>query len=201
MKLPIVLAITGASGVIYGQRLLKALIQSGIAVELTISDSGRQVLRHELHVELNLDKFCLDDLLPGLPSSGAASIRYHHYRDFMSPIASGSYRTRGMVVCPCSGSTLSGIACAASGNLVQRAADVHLKEKRPLIIVPRETPLSSLQLQNMLAVANAGGTVLPASPGFYHGVGSVSELVDFVVARILDHLHVEHQLVHRWGES
>ena len=106
-----------------------------------------------------------------------------------------------MVVCPCSGSTLSGIATASSGNLIQRAADVHLKESRPLILVPRETPLSLIQLQNMETVCRAGATILPASPGFYHGYQQVSDLVDFVVARILDILQVEHELTRRWGDE
>ena len=106
-----------------------------------------------------------------------------------------------MVICPCSGSTMSGIAAASSSNLIMRAADVHLKEKRPLVLVPRETPLSLIQIENLLAVARAGATVLPASPGFYHGCESVDQLVDFIVARILDHLDVPHRLTERWGDS
>jgi 4-hydroxy-3-polyprenylbenzoate decarboxylase len=118
----------------------------------------------------------------------------------MTPIASGSFQTRGMVVCPCSGSTLSGIASAASQNLVQRAADVHLKERRPLILVPRETPLSLIQIDNLRKTCEAGATILPASPGFYHGYQTVSDLVDFVVARILDHVGIHHDLIERWGQ-
>ncbi len=119
----------------------------------------------------------------------------------MTPIASGSHKTAGMIVCPCSGSTLSGIATAAGQNLIQRAADVHLKERRPLILVPRETPLSLIQIDNLRTVCAAGATILPASPGFYHGAQTVSQLVDFVVARILDHLDIEHSLIKRWGEE
>ena len=119
----------------------------------------------------------------------------------MTPIASGAFKTRGMVVCPCSGSTLSGIATAASKNLVMRAADVHLKEKRPLILVPRETPLSLIQIENLHKTCQAGATILPASPGFYHNYQSVDDLVDFIVARILDHLDIEHDLIRRWGSS
>jgi 4-hydroxy-3-polyprenylbenzoate decarboxylase len=128
-------------------------------------------------------------------------IHYHHHADFLTPIASGSFRTAGMIVCPCSGSTLGGIAHGSSSNLIQRAADVHLKERRPLILVPRETPLSVIQLENMQRLAQAGAIILPAMPGWYHGVESVADLIDFVVARILDQLQIEHQLTKRWGAT
>lgn len=199
MKHPIVVAITGASGVIYGQRLLEVLNSANIEVHLTISDSGRLVLQHELCLKIDLDNFSLSQILPTCGQN--RNVVYHHYKDFMTPIASGSFKTSGMIVCPCSGSTLSGIANAASQNLVQRAADVHLKEKRPLILVPRETPLSLIQIENLRTACAAGATILPASPGFYHGYESVSDLVDFVVARILDHLGIEHELVKRWGSD
>ena len=197
MKHPLVLAITGASGVIYGRRLLEVLIEAEIDVHLTISDSGRLVLKHELDINIDLKQFELTQLLPNL--AVPHKVTYYHYQDFMTPIASGSHKTSGMVVCPCSGSTLSGIATAAGKNLIQRAADVHLKERRPLILVPRETPLSLIQIQNMERVCNAGGTIMPASPGFYHGSETVANLVDFVVARIADHLDLEHNLMKRWG--
>ncbi len=200
MKHPIVVAITGASGVLYGRRLLQVLLDGGETVHLTISESGQQVLAHETGTRVDLDHFELDQLLPQ-QAVEPGQLVYHHVRDFMAPIASGSHRTRAMVVCPCSGSTLSGIATASSGNLIQRAADVHLKESRPLILVPRETPLSLIQLQNMETVCRAGATILPASPGFYHGYQQVSDLVDFVVARILDILQVEHELMRRWGDE
>jgi 4-hydroxy-3-polyprenylbenzoate decarboxylase len=204
MKHPIVLAITGASGVVYGLRLLEVLLAAGEEVHLTISDSGRLVIKHELEIDLDLAKFSLKQLFPsGLKdvSAGASTSQfvYHQYKDFMTPIASGSFRTRAMVVCPCSGSTLSGIASAASQNLIQRAADVHLKERRPLILVTRETPLSLIQIDNLRTACAAGATILPASPGFYHGCESVGQLVDFVVARILDQVGVEHDLMKRWG--
>ena len=182
---------------IYGRRLLEVLINAGVEVHLTISDSGRLVLNHELGISVDLKNFQLSQLLPDLGE--AKGLNYYHYQDFMTPIASGSFRTRAMVVCPCSGSTLSGIATAAGKNLIQRAADVHLKERRPLILVPRETPLSLIQLQNMERICNAGGTILPASPGFYHGYQTVDDLVDFVVARVADHLEIEHNLMKRWG--
>lgn len=199
MTHPIVLAITGASGVVYGRRLLEVLLGLKQSVHLTISESGRQVLRHELSVDVDLANFQLSQLLPATKLA-ADQLVYHRYDNFMAPIASGSFRTRAMVVCPCSGSTLSGIATAASGNLIQRAADVHLKERRPLILVPRETPLSLIQIENMRTVTLAGATVLPAAPGFYHGCDKIENLVDFVVARVLDQLHVEHQLMRRWGD-
>jgi 4-hydroxy-3-polyprenylbenzoate decarboxylase len=196
---PLVVAITGASGVVYGQRLLEVLLKTDIEIHLTISQSGATVLKHETGVELDLEHFRIDDLIPG--QSMSDRLRYHHYSDFMTPIASGAFKTRGMVVCPCSGSTLSGIATAASKNLVMRAADVHLKEKRPLILVPRETPLSLIQIENLHKACQAGATILPASPGFYHGHQSVADLVDFVVARILDQLDIEHSLIRRWGSQ
>jgi len=172
-------------------------LQSNVDVHLTISDSGRVVIKHELGLDFDLNDFSLDQLIPGADET--ASVTYHHYKDFMTPIASGSFVTRGMVVCPCSGGTMSGIATAASRNLIQRAADVHLKERRPLVLVPREAPLSLIQIDNMRTTCAAGATILPASPGFYHGTEAVEDLVDFIVARILDHLDIEHQLIRRWG--
>lgn len=194
---PLVVAITGASGVVYGQRLLEVLLKTDVDIHLTISQSGATVLKHETGVTVDLNDFRVGDLIPGQADSDR--LRYYHYGDFMTPIASGAFKTRGMVVCPCSGSTLSGIATAASNNLVMRAADVHLKEKRPLILVPRETPLSLIQIENLHKTCQAGATIMPASPGFYHGHQSVADLVDFVVARILDHLDIEHDLIRRWG--
>lgn len=196
---PVVLAITGASGVIYGQRLLEVLLANDVEVHLTISDSAQLVVKHELGLELDLNDFQIDQLLPEY--SGTMTLAYHDNKDFMAPIASGSHKTRGMVVCPCSGSTLSGIATAASRNLIQRAADVHLKEGRRLILVPREAPLSLIQMDNMRTACAAGATILPASPGFYQTAESVNDLVDFVVARILDQIDVDHELGCRWGSE
>ena len=200
-ELPIVVAITGASGVVYGQRLLEVLLQSGVEVHLTISDSARVVAKHELGLEIDLKKFSVEQLVPGFPADKASNLVYHHYQDFMTPIASGSHLTRGMIVCPCSGGTLSGIATAASRNLIQRAADVHLKERRPLILVPREAPLSLIQIDNMRTACAAGATILPASPGFYHEAKQITDLVDFIVARIIDSLGLECDLVKRWGDG
>lgn len=222
MNRPLVLAITGASGAIYAIRLLELLLRSGREVHLAISPSGQTVLRQELAIEIDAARFdpaalgrsqlaagsefaALVSRLTGLLAEALADansqqrLHCHAHNDFMSPIASGSFVTGGMVVCPCSGGTLSGIVHGSSGNLIQRAAEVHLKERRKLILVPRETPLSLIQLKNMQAASEAGAVVLPASPGWYHGVRSMQDLVDFVVARILDHLELTQELMRRWG--
>ncbi|MFI4873778.1 MAG: UbiX family flavin prenyltransferase [Blastopirellula sp. JB062] len=213
---PIVLGVTGASGAVYARRLLQVLIASGYDVDLSMSQSGRAVWLQELNVALDLnalDPTSLydahaaphDDRLSATiemnQPSRAGHVRYFHYADFMAPIASGSARSRGMVICPCSGGTLSGVVHGASGNLIQRAADVHLKEKRKLILVPRETPLSLIYLDNLRRAAEAGAIVLPAMPGWYHGVRTLDDLIDFIVARILDQLEVPHQLMRRWGND
>jgi flavin prenyltransferase len=207
-QLPLVVAITGASGAVYAVRLLEVLLAAGHHIHLLVSPSGAAVVKQELGHEFDVATGNVEPLLSALrklPLEELADytqqLVYHHYRDFMAPPASGSFLTGGMVVCPCSGSTLSGIAHGASNNLIQRAADVHLKERRKLILVPRETPLSLIQLDNMRRAAEAGAVILPASPGWYHGVRSLDDLVDFVVARILDQLGVEHQLMRRWGEA
>ena len=197
-ELPLAVAITGASGVAYGQRLIEVLLAANVDVHLTISDSAKIVAKHELDLDIDLNDFKITQLLPQY--TGDRDVTYHHYKDFMTPIASGSFKTRGMVICPCSGGTLSGIAAAASRNLIQRAADVHLKERRPLILVPRETPLSLIQINNLKIACEAGATILPASPGFYQSTKTVQDLVDFVVNRIVDHVGVDVDLVKRWGE-
>jgi flavin prenyltransferase len=200
-EFPLILAITGASGAVYAVRLLEVLVDAGRQVHLLISPSGAAVIQQELERAVSVDRFELTQLLPvAIAEKAKPLVRFHQHGDFMSPLASGSFLTGGMVVCPCSGSTLSGIAHASSMNLIQRAADVHLKERRKLILVPRETPLSLIQIDNMRNAAEAGAVILPASPGWYHGVRSPQDLVDFVVARILDQLGVPHQLMRRWGE-
>lgn len=196
---PLVLAITGASGAVYAVRLLEMLVQSGRDVHLTVSQSAREVLKQELNVHVDLDNFEISALVDLTDKPGR--VLYHHYQDFRSPVASGSYLTGGMVICPCSGGTLSALAYGTAENLIHRAAEVHLKEHRKLIVVPRETPLSRVQIDNMKRVAEAGAVILPAAPGWYHGVNSVLDLVDFIVARILDQLRVEHALVKRWSQD
>jgi len=199
-SLPLVLAITGASGAVYGVRLLEVLVEHGYEVHLIVSPSGVAVMKQELGRTIHLDSFDPQSILPvGAADKAASQVRYHHYQDFMTAPASGSFLTGGMIVCPCSGSTLSGIAHGGSNNLIQRAADVHLKERRKLILVPRETPLSLIHIDNMRRAAEAGAIILPAMPGWYHGVKTVQDLVDFVVARILDQLGIEHDLMRRWG--
>jgi 4-hydroxy-3-polyprenylbenzoate decarboxylase len=199
MSLPIVVAITGASGAPYATRLLQTLLDHGREVHLTVSPSGKTVLEHELQLSLDLEQIDAATLKLDL-AADSAPLHYHRHDNFFAPIASGSFLTAGMVICPCSGGTLSAIATGASDNLVQRAADVHLKERRPLVLVPRETPLSLIHLDNMRRAAEIGAIVMPASPGWYHGVRSVQDLIDFLVARILDQLKIEHSLMRRWGQ-
>lgn len=201
MGMPYVVAITGASGAVYAVRLLDALVELGQDVLLTISPSGQTVLKQELALDVDLAHFTVDQLRLTAPALAARHITYDHFTDYMSPMASGSAPSAGMVICPCSGGTLSAVAHAASTNLIQRAAEVHLKERRKLILVPRETPLSLLALDNMRRASEAGAVILPAAPGWYQGVRSVRDLVDFIVARILDQLGIEHGLSRRWGES
>jgi flavin prenyltransferase len=198
MPHPICVGITGASGAVYAVRLLEVLRASGRDVHLSISPSGRDVIQHELKIDLDLDNF--DAARLRLREQTVESrLHYYHHQDFMAPMASGSFLSSGMVICPCSGTTLSAVAAGAAGNLIQRAAEVHLKERRKLILVPRETPLSLAHIENMRRVTEAGAVVLPASPGWYHEVRSSGDLVDFVVARICDQLGVEHTLTKRWG--
>lgn len=206
----LVLAITGASGSAYGIRLLEVLIASGRNVHLVISPAGTQVLEHELGLKINpaessFEVLLSDDRFPGLrvrpeSSEDPGRVFFHNYRDFSAGIASGSFQTAGMVICPCSMGTLASVAHGLSTNLIQRAADVHLKERRKLVVVPRETPLGSIQLENMKRLADAGAVILPAMPGFYHNPQSISDLVDFVVGRICDQIGVTHDLSKRWGD-
>jgi len=199
MTHPICIGITGASGAVYAVRLLEVLRASGRDVHLSISPSGRDVIRQEIGVTVDLDDFRLESLVAAGDARG--KIEYFHWQDFLAPMASGSFLTDGMVICPCSGTTLSAVAAGAAGNLIQRAAEVHLKERRKLVLVPRETPLSLAHIDNMRRVTEAGAVVLPASPGWYHGVRDVSDLVGFVVARTCDQLGVEQHLIKRWGEK
>jgi flavin prenyltransferase len=227
MMRDVVVAITGASGAIYAVRLLEVLVAAGRTVHVTMSPAATQVFQHELGMTLDLERFDPRQLLPkdelladdsplkflrgGAPPSlhnssvfsdseiFSGQLIYHRYRDYNSGIASGSFLTDGMVVCPCSGGTLAAIATGQSQNLIHRAADVHLKERRKLILMTRETPLSSIALDNMKRLSDLGVVILPASPGFYHQPRSMQDLVDFVVARICDQLGVRHELVRRWG--
>jgi 4-hydroxy-3-polyprenylbenzoate decarboxylase len=179
---------------------VEVLLAAGREIHLTVSPSGQAVLATETGRTLDLDRFDLATLIGSAPPA-AGRVHYHHYRDLMAPIASGSFLTAAMVICPCSGSTLAAVAHSMGENLVHRAAEVHLKERRKLVVVPRETPLSLPQLKNMQAIHEAGAVVLPAAPGFYARAESVADLVDFVVARICDQLGVRNALMRRWGEA
>ena len=196
----IALAITGASGAPYGLRLLECLLEAGRPVQLMISEAGRQTLGIEcgLHLPEAVEQQRM--VLAGRFDAGEDRLRVFGRQEWTAPVASGSNAPRAMVVCPCSMGTLSAIAHGASDNLVERAADVALKEGRKLILVPRETPLSAIHLENMLKLARLGVTILPPNPGFYHQPAGVEELVDFVVARILDQLGIEQRLTARWGD-
>lgn len=194
----VTLAMTGASGAQYGLRLLECLVQANCQVQFLISEAARIVVETETELELPNDDL-LEDFLALNFDAEPGQIVLNTARDWFSPVASGSSAPSSMVICPASGGTLSAIACGASNNLIERAADVALKEKQQLIVVPRETPLSEIHLENMLKLARLGVTVLPAMPGFYQNPLSVEDLVDFVVARILDHLEIEQTLLPRWG--
>ena len=193
---PIVMAVTGASGAPYAVRLLETLIERQQRVSLIVSDHGLRLLDTELGIG---SVEALRSRLGG--SRWDKMIRVFDDRDRGAGPASGSALTAGMVICPCSMGTVSAIAVGSSRSLVERAADVALKERRRLILVPRETPYSAVHLENMLALTRAGAVVLPASPGFYHRPNTIDDLVNFVVARVLDHLGVEHSLVPRWGSE
>lgn len=199
-SLPLVVGITGASGAAYAARLVEVLLAAGREIHLSISPSGQAVIGEELGRRVDLERFAVDALL-GTAAPRSGLLHYHHHKDLMAPIASGSFLTSAMVICPCSGSTLGAIAHAMGENLIHRAAEVHLKERRKLVVVPRETPLSLPQLRNMQALHEAGAVVLPASPGFYHGAATVADLVDFVVARICDQVGVDNRLMRRWGTT
>ncbi len=193
------LAITGASGAVYGLRLLGCLLEADETVHLMFSDAARAVLAVEEGIELPGGGEELASALRERTGTTGGELHLHGREEWTAPVASGSNAPRALVVCPCSMGTLAAIASGASNNLIERAADVALKERRQLILVPRETPLSAIHLENMLKLARLGVTVLPASPGFYHRPQSVAELVDFVVARVLDALGVPQQQVARWG--
>jgi flavin prenyltransferase len=192
--LPIVMAITGASGAPYAVRLLEQLVGADRQVWLIVSSHGLRLLRTEMDI----------DSVDGLRQRVGADawrrlVKVYDDADRGAAPASGSTRNAGMVICPCSMGTLSAISIGASRSLVERAADVMLKERRPLVLVPRETPLSAIHLQNMLRLSRAGAVILPAAPGFYNRPQTLQELVDFIVARVLDQLGVEHALARRWG--
>ena len=197
----ITVAITGASGVQYGLRLIQCLINQDLRVYLMVSKAAQIVIATETDLKLPAQAAKMAQYLSEKFSAKPGQLEVFGKEDWMAPVASGSGAPSQMVVCPCSTGTLSAIACGASNNLIERAADVVLKERRKLILVPRETPYSEIHLEHMLKLTRMGAVIMPASPGFYHQPQTLDDLVDFIVARILDHLGVEQKLVERWGRS
>jgi 4-hydroxy-3-polyprenylbenzoate decarboxylase len=190
------LGITGASGAPYAARLVESLGEAGCELGVCISRAGYEVLATELYRDISLPQ---DEIAQRL-LAGVDGATVYSERDWKSPYASGSAKVDAYIICPCSMGTLGTIASGAMSNLIQRAASVALKEGRRLVLCPRETPLSHIHLRNMLELKQAGATILFLAPGFYHGAENVAQLVDFVVARCLDQLGLEHELSRRWGE-
>jgi flavin prenyltransferase len=191
------LGVTGASGAPYAARLLEALTEAGCEVGVCISGAGLEVIATELYGDARLSR---DETIARFTEHARGEVTVFDPQDWRSPYASGSARVDAYVICPCSMGTLGTIASGAMSNLVHRAASVALKEERKLVLMPRETPLSAIHLQNMLTLRQAGATILFLAPGFYHGAETVADLVDFVVGRALDQLGLENALVKRWGQ-
>jgi 4-hydroxy-3-polyprenylbenzoate decarboxylase len=201
MPKTICLALTGASGMPYGLRLLETLLASGCRVQLLYSQAAQIVARQEMEFELSSRPAeTRSTLLARFPDANPELLAVFGREEWFAPVASGSNPPDAMVVCPCSMGTLASIAQGLANNLIERAADVVLKEGRKLVLVPRETPFSTIHLENMLRLARAGAVILPPSPGFYHHPQNVQDIVDFVVARVLDQIGVDHSLMQRWGE-
>lgn len=197
----VAVALTGASGMPYGLRLVECLLGAGCRVWLLYSQVAQIVARQEMDLSLPGRPAEVEALLSERFGAVAGQLRVFGREEWFAPPASGSNPPDAMVVCPCSMGSLASIAAGLASNLIERAADVAIKEGRKLILVPRETPFSPLHLENMLRLARMGVVILPANPGFYHRPQSVGELVDFVVARVLDQLAVPHRLMPRWGEA
>lgn len=200
--LPIVVGVTGASGALYAVRLIRALLLAGRPLDLIFTEYGLYLVKLELGLS-SVSYGKLDELRAHLdvPEAAWKRVRLFRNHDLAAAPASGSSRFAGVVVCPCSMKNLAAIAHGLSATLLQRAADVALKERRPLIVVPRETPLNLIHLQNMARLARAGGTIIPAMPAFYQLPRTFEDLGDFIAARVLDHLGIAHALVPRWEES
>lgn len=196
----IALAITGASGAPYSKRLLEVLLAQGITVHLMISAAGRIVLADELDWKLPARANDVHKQLMTEFNCDPKLLQVYGEQQWSSPLASGSHQVGTMIVCPCTMGSLSSIAVGSSDNLINRAADVMLKENRKLILVPREAPFSAIHLENMLKLARLGVCILPPNPGFYFKPTKLDDIVDFIVARILDQAGIEHQLMPRWGE-
>lgn len=197
----ITLALTGASGMPYGIRLLECLLGAGVGVYLLYSQAAQIVARQEMDLSLPARARDAAEFFSARFGAAPGQLQAFGREEWFAPVASGSNPADAMVVCPCTMGTLAAIASGLADNLIERAADVALKEARKLVLVPRESPLSAIHLENMLKLARAGAIILPANPGFYHHPQNAQDLVDFVVARILDHVGVKHELMPRWGES
>lgn len=197
----ITVAFTGASGLPFGLRLLECLLAAGVHVDVVYSAAAQMVARQECDLTLPTQPREATRLLGERYGAADGQLTVYAREDWLAPMASGSNPGDAMAICPCTMGTLGAIAAGIADNLIARAADVMLKERRPLVLVPRETPLSAIHLENMLKLARAGAVILPPSPGFYTHPHSVSDLVDFIVARILDHVGVRHALVPRWGDA
>jgi 4-hydroxy-3-polyprenylbenzoate decarboxylase len=196
-RLHVVVAITGASGARFGLRTIRALLECGQKVSLLISPSGLKVLNYETGSEWNGDAPELTNSLRAYFQSDR--LDYYAYDNLFASIASGSSAPDAVVIAPCSMGTIGRIAAGLSSNLIERSADVALKERRQLVFVPRETPLSTIHLENLLRLSRAGAQILPAMPGYYHHPESLSDLDDFIAGKILDALQIEHHLFRRWG--
>jgi 4-hydroxy-3-polyprenylbenzoate decarboxylase len=196
----IVVGICGASGSIYGIRLLKAFLSQPWEVHLVISEAGKLVMAHELgFIEPSpFEQFLQKE---GIRFHEGASLIRHEPDNLLSDLASGSFKHQGMAIVPCSMKTVAAVASGYATNLMERTADVCLKEKRPLVLVPRETPLNKIHLKNMIKAHNAGAIIVPPSPGFYFRPEAINDLVDFIVARILDQLHIRHNIIGEWGSD
>lgn len=196
----VTLAFTGASGMPYGVRLLECLLKEGVSVYLLYSQVAQVVARQEMDLALPTRAKEAAEFFSSKFGARPGQLQAFGREEWFAPVASGSNPADAMVICPCTMGTLAAISAGLADNLIARAADVALKESRKLILVPRETPLSAVHLENMLRLNRAGAVILPANPGFYHHPQTVADLVDFVVARVLDHLDVPHTLMPRWGE-
>jgi 4-hydroxy-3-polyprenylbenzoate decarboxylase len=197
----VALAITGASGSAYGLRLLEVLLALGVRVQLMISAPGRMVIAEETDLRLPSRASEIAAILGARFAAPDGALRVYGKEDWFAPVASGSNPPDAMVVCPCTTGTLAELAAGTSRTLIERAADVAIKERRPVILVVRETPFSAIHLENMLRLARAGVTIMPANPGYYHRPEEVEDLVDYMVARVLDHLGLKHELMGRWGDE
>jgi len=197
----VALAMTGASGAQYGLRLLELLLQNQVNVYLMMSKPGQIVINMETDLKLSGKNSDMQKTLVKLYNAKEGQLKVFDKYQWTAPVASGSGVADATVICPCTMGTLAAVANGLSNNLIERAADVAIKEKRPLILVPRESPFSPIHLQNMLQLAQAGATIMPPNPGFYYKPSSINDVIDFVVARILDHLNIPHTLLPRWGED